>query len=190
MINIIDNIIIKNNIYFYFKLDCILVIIFVFVISVLVVVFNLILLFVIFFWKQFCFNVFLWNVVGMCVFNLFFGIIINVFGDSCFIYKEWFYGIIFCKVFFVFDLILMYIMSMIQIIIVISFFLKVKLFFLLFFDIILCIWIIFFYILFFLFWFGEVVLILVVILGEMNDLLDYVKKYGLLMCFYFFEKNI
>lgn len=187
--NTTDNITTKNNTYPYHKLDRTPVITSVSVISVLAVVSNLTLLFVIFSRKQLRSNVFLWNVAGMCVSNLLFGTITNALGDSRFIYKEWLHGTILCKVFSVFDLTSTHIMSMIQITIVISLFLKVKLSLSPPSDITSRIWTILPYILFSLPWLGEVALIPVVILGEMNDLPDYAKKYGSLMCFHFLEKN-
>lgn len=187
--NTTENITTPNNTSRFYTLNRTPVIISVSVISVLAVISNLTLLFIILSRKELRSNVFLWNVAGMCVSNLLFGTITNALGDSRFVYKEWVHGTTLCKVFSVFDLTSSHIMSMIQITILISLFLKVWLSLSPPSDITSRAWTILPYILFSLPWLGEVALVPMIILGEMNNLPDYAKKYGSLMCYHFLEKN-
>lgn len=158
-------------------------------ISVIAVFSNLTLLLIILSRKELRSSVFLWNVAGMCVCNLIFGTITNALGDSRHIYREWIHGMVLCKVFSVFKFTSSHIMSMIQIAIITSLFLKVRQSLSAPSNITSRGWSIFPYALFALPWLLEVVLSPMIIMGEVADLPEFAKKFGSLMCLHFLERS-
>ena len=165
------------------------VIISVSLVSVVAVISNLTLLLVILCRRELRATVFLWNVAGMCVCNLLFGTVTNALGDSRHFYQEWIHGVFLCKVFSVLNLTDKHIMSMIQITIVISLFLKVRLSLSPPSDMSSRIWTILPYILFSLPWLGEIALIPMVILGETDDVPYSTKRYSSMFCYHIMEKQ-
>ncbi|XP_062572868.1 uncharacterized protein LOC134234839 [Saccostrea cucullata] len=158
-------------------------------ISLVAVFSNLTLLLIILSRKELRSVVLFWNVAGMCVCNLVFGTITNALGDSRHIYNEWLHGAVLCKLFSVFKLSSTHIMSMIQITIVTSLFLKVRQSLSPPSNVTSRVWTAIPYFLFVLPWLVEVALFPMIILGEIKNLPDFAKKYSSLMCYHFMERN-